>query len=168
MQIMRLFNEEAGKNYLKEKGVSAEIIQKLELMGISGISNMLAAVKTAKYYELTENDIIFTVFTDSIEMYQSRLSEASAKSGKYTHENAAVDYHHHLNGCQTDNLLELSYAERRRIHNLKYFTWIEQQGKDVEELNAQWYGRDYWTSRFGMASQYDEMITKFNKDMVNL
>ena len=58
---------------------------------------------------------------------------------------------------------ELSYHDRRRIHNLKYFTWVEQQGKDVAELDAQWYDESYWGERFSVASKWDKLIEDFNK-----
>jgi cysteine synthase len=165
MRIMRLFNEKEGHAYLKELGVTDDVIGKLELLGISGIGNLLSAIKTAKYYELTENDVIFTVFTDSMEMYGSRMQEEQERHGAYSHEKAAVDYNRYLDGFGVDHLLELTYADRKRIHNLKYFTWIEQQGKDVDELNAQWYDRDYWTSRFNMTQQYDRLIEEFNNEV---
>ena len=63
----------------------------------------------------------------------------------------------------TDYLLELSYIEKKRIHNLKYYTWIEQQGKTVEELNAQWYDRNYWERIYQAAELVDPMIEEFNK-----
>ncbi len=165
MHLMSLFNEDEGKAYLKEIGVSDDVISKLELMGISGISNMLSAVKMAKYYELTENDVIFTIFTDSMEMYQSRLEEERKERGTYTHETAAVDWNRYLSGFGTDYLLELSYADRKRVHNLKYFTWIEQQAKEIDDLNAQWYDRDYWTSKFRMTDEYDALIKEFNAEV---
>ena len=62
-----------------------------------------------------------------------------------------------------DHVLELSYWDRKRLHNLKYFTWVEQQGKTVEELNAQWYDDDYWTSRLGAWREWDEQIEAFNE-----
>jgi cysteine synthase A len=65
-------------------------------------------------------------------------------------------------GESTDNLLELTYTERRRVHNLKYFTWVEQQGRTYEELNAQWYDRDYWTTVQKQADEIDGLITEFN------
>jgi hypothetical protein len=60
-------------------------------------------------------------------------------------------------------MLELSYVDRRRVHNLKYFTWVEQQGRNVEELNAQWYDDEYWNNIHRMAPQIDERIRMFNE-----
>jgi len=162
MHLMRLFNEDAGQSYLKEIGVAESVIENLNLLGISGIGNVLSAIKTAKYLELTEEDILFTVFTDSMEMYQSRLEEERDRLGAYDHEKAAVDWNRYMLGTVTDTMSELSHFDRKRVHNLKYFTWVEQQQKDVEELNAQWSDRDYWTQHWHMADEYDRLIGEFN------
>ena len=66
-------------------------------------------------------------------------------------------------GLSTDAIVEMTYYDKKRMHNLKYFAWVEQQGKDVEELNAQWYDEDYWRSRFQKAEEWDEKIMAFNE-----
>ena len=167
MHLMRLFNEKEGRAYLNEMGVKNDVTAKLDLLGISGIGNMLAAIKYAKHFELTENDVIFTIFTDSMEMYGSRLDEERKRLGAYSHEKAAIDWNRYLLGFGTDHLLELTYADRKRIHNLKYFTLVEQQAKEITELIAQWYDRDYWTSRMRMAGEYDKLIREFNAEVEN-
>ncbi|MFW5799251.1 MAG: pyridoxal-phosphate dependent enzyme [Spirochaetota bacterium] len=163
MNIIRLFNEPEGKEYLKSQGLSDSMISELDLIGISGVANLLSAIKFAKYYELGENDIVATVFTDSMELYSSRIKEMNEKYGKYNRESAAVDYNKYLIGQKTDNVLELNYYDRRRIHNLKYYTWIEQQAKDLKELNAQWYDyENYWEGIRELPPKIDELIKEFN------
>ena len=145
MALIRLFNEEEGWSYLAKRGVKEGVLSRLPLLGISSIGNLLCAIKFAKYYELTSRDIIMTVWTDSMALYQTRLQEMRDAWGDYSELEAAKDYHRYLMAESTANLRELSYCDRRQIHNLKYFTWIEQQGKDLAELNAQWYDYpDYW------------------------
>ena len=56
---------------------------------------------------------------------------------------------------------ELTYYGRKRIHNLKYFTWVEQQGRTVEELRQLW-DRDFWTETFAAADAWDQRIEEFN------
>ncbi|KQC06214.1 MAG: pyridoxal-5-phosphate-dependent protein subunit beta [Candidatus Cloacimonas sp. SDB] len=163
IDIMRLFNSAAGHKLLLEKGVSRELVDKLHLFGISSIANIMGAIKMAKYYEMKENDLVFTVSTDSMEMYQSRIEEELGNRGNFTHENAAIVYNRDLMGLKTDNMLELNYYDKKRMHNLKYFTWIEQQGKTVEELNAQWYDENYWKEQFGKVKEWDQKITEFNR-----
>jgi hypothetical protein len=83
--------------------------------------------------------------------------------GKYNRTQALIDWNAVIKKQGIDNLKELSYYDKKRIHNLKYFTWIEQQGKDVEELDAQWYDEKYWNERFSIAPHWDELIEKFNE-----
>ncbi|MEJ5240706.1 MAG: pyridoxal-phosphate dependent enzyme [Anaerolineales bacterium] len=162
VNLARLFNEPAGRAYLVKMGVPEAIVSQLDLLGFSGISNLLGAIKFAKYYELGENDIVITVLTDSMELYQSRLAEMRAEMGEYDERQAAADYARWLLGQSTEHLLELRYTDRRRIHNLKYFTWVEQQGKTSEELQAQWYDPNYWTEIQQQAEEIDALIEEFN------
>ncbi|MCH7662869.1 MAG: hypothetical protein IH859_03255 [Chloroflexi bacterium] len=162
VNLSRLFNEPAGKAYLVKQGVSEEFVEQLNLLGFSGIGNLLSTIKFAKYYELGEQDVILTVLTDSMELYASRLEEMRAEFGEYTELNAAADYARYMLGESTDNLLELSYQDRRRIHNLKYFTWVEQQGKTYEEIVAQWRDDEYWTDVQNQVPEIDALIDEFN------
>ena len=163
MRLLRLFNEPFGREYLVKQGVDKKIVQNLDLLGISSIGNLLGAIKLAKYYELTDRDIVLTVFTDSLELYGSRLKELEEERGKYTAEDAARDFEL-LFDTGIDNLLELSYQDRKRIHNLKYFTWVEQQGKTVDELNRQWYDpEEYWGGIHRLGPKIDRLIKQFNE-----
>ena len=143
-ELLRLFNTKEGQEYLKkELKLSAKQIKQLTWLGISGIANVLCCIKMAKYYELTEHDVLVTVLTDSAAMYQSRIEELNAEHGPYSVMQAAIDHNVHMLGLKTDNMRELTYQDRKRVHNLKYFTWVEQQGKTVSELNALWYDTEH-------------------------
>ncbi len=168
VNISRLFNEPEGKKYLAAQGVPEEIVGQLDLLGFSGISNVLTAIKFAKYYEMTENDVVVTVLTDSMELYQSRLKEMHQEYGEFTDKDAAVIDARYLQGQTTDNMEELRYVDQKRVHNLKYFTWVEQQGKTYEEIQAQWYQPDYWTSVQKQVPEIDELIVAFNERVAKL
>lgn len=162
--LLRLFGEPAGRDYLaNELKVDPELVGQLDLLGISGIANVLSAIKIAKYYELTGDDVIATVLTDSASMYSSRVAELAEAEGEYSALSAARDYAVHMLGVRTDHMEELSYYGKKRIHNLKYYTWVEQQGKTADELNALWY--DYentWGAVHRQADAVDELIEEFN------
>lgn len=164
MRTLRLFNEKEGKEYLKLCGVDKKIIDSLELLGISGISNMLSAIKTAKLFEMTSDDVVMTIATDSAVMYQSRLEELNAEKGKYSSVQAVKDHEKCLLGTKTDFIKELTYNDRKIIHNLKYFTWVEQQAKEIEDLNQLWYDREIWEKIFHQNEKWDEMISEFNEE----
>ncbi|GAB4470636.1 MAG: pyridoxal-phosphate dependent enzyme [Anaerolineales bacterium] len=165
VNLARLFNEPAGRAYLVKKGVPEALVEKLDLLGFSGISNVLSAIKMAKYYELGENDIVLTVLTDSMQLYGSRLKEMHEEFGEYTESDAAAHFAQYLYGQSTDNMLELRYVDRRRVHNLKYFTWVEQQGKTYEEILDQWYQPTYWTDVQQQVAEIDALIEEFNRDV---
>jgi cysteine synthase A len=164
VNLARLFNERAGRSYLTNQGVPEKIVGNLDLLGFSGISNVLSAIKMAKYFEFTEHDIILTILTDSMELYGSRLQEMHQEYGEYTEYNAAADFARYLLGESTDNMLELTYTDRKRVHNLKYFTWVEQQGKTYNEILSQWYDPDYWIDVQRQVPEIDAMIEEFNTE----
>ena len=163
MALLRLFNEPAGKAQLKDAGVDPQLVEQLSLMGISGIANVLCCIKLAKYYELTGHDVVCTVLTDSADMYRSRLAELTAQLGEYDAKAAAYDFALHLMGLKTDCMAELGYYDRKRVHNLKYYTWVEQQGKTTDELDALWYGTE-WADVHSQADALDELIRAFNEE----
>ena len=162
VNLARLFNEPNGREYLISQGVPSETVSQLDLLGFSGIANVLSSIKMAKYYEWGENDVVLTVLTDSMELYGSRLKEMHEEHGEYTKQDAAADFARYLLGESTDNLQELTYEQRRRVHNLKYYTWVEQQGKTFEEITDQWYDPDYWTEVEGQVPEMDALIEEFN------
>ncbi|HSM15381.1 MAG TPA: hypothetical protein VK845_00100, partial [Gemmatimonadales bacterium] len=163
MRLMRLFNEPAGHAVLARYGVPDATIAQLPLLGISSICNLLAAIKTAKYYEFDAQDVLATSFTDSVDLYRTRLVELQTQHGPYTELAAAVDFERYLLGTATDHLRELCYTDRKAIHNLKYFTWVEQQGKSAEELDRLW-SPGFWQELAGELPGLDEQIRAFNGD----
>ena len=163
VNLARLFNEPAGREYLVQQGIPENFVAHLDLLGFSSISNLVSSIKFAKYYELGESDVVLTVMTDSMELYDSRLREMHEEFGEYTPLNASAHFARFLQGLSTDNLTELTYIDRRRVHNLKYYTWVEQQGKTYDEIMDQWYDPDYWIEIQTQVPEVDALITEFNE-----
>lgn len=163
MNLIRLFNESPGRRLLRENGVADTVLDSLDLVGISGAANLASAIKFAKYFELTQKDFVVTVLTDSMDLYGSRLEELAAEQGAFSDTEAEVVYARYLEGLAIDNVEELTYYGKKRIHNLKYYTWVEQQGKTHEEIQAQWYNDQYWTGIIEKAGEIDELIEDFNR-----
>lgn len=166
-KLLRLFNTKEGKAYLTDVlKLDPELVEKLSWMGISGIANVLCCIKMAKYYEMNEHDVIVTVLTDSAAMYQSRIKELNDMYGAYSKPHAVIDHRVHILALKTDSMLELRYTDRKRIHNLKYYTWVEQQGKTKDELDALWYDTENtWDAVHKEAEKLDELIEEFNREV---
>ena len=165
IRFMRLFNEPEGRQLLAAAGVDAATLARLDWLGISSIGNLVAAIKFAKYCELGAQDVVLTVFTDSMSMYGSRLLELTRERGAYGQRQADRDSDR-LAGLSVDHVLELTHVDRRRVHQLKYFTWVEQLGKSVDELRAQWSDhRAYWGCLRTQAAELDQLIEAFNAEV---
>jgi len=164
MQLMRLFNEEEGHNCLRREGVDEATIGALDQIGISGLCNLVASIKTARYYDMDSRDVIFTPLTDSMELYSSRSEEMLKNHGQYTTHRADQHFGRYLMGIGTDHLRELNYADRRALHNFKYFTWVEQQGRSSDELKQLW-DEDFWREVFSqeVVDEWDQLINAFNQ-----
>ena len=108
--------------------------------------------------------MVFTLLTDSMELYGSRIAEQRERQGAYTESSAARHFARYLEAISTDHLRELSFIDRKTLHNFKYFTWVEQQQRDVDELRRLW-DLDFWTETFAQANQWDRMIEAFNQEV---
>ncbi len=163
MQLMRMFNEEAGHECLRREGVSDDLLASLPLLGISSLCNLVAAVKTARYYDMDSRDVIFLPLTDAMNLYESRMHELRESEGEYTAQSAERHYARYLQGITTDHVRELNYADRKALHNFKYFTWVEQQGKSSDELRQLW-DTDFWKQVFAtdVVDEWDRLIEAFN------
>ncbi|MDJ0656448.1 MAG: pyridoxal-phosphate dependent enzyme [Xanthomonadales bacterium] len=164
MQLMRLFNEPAGHECLRREGVDEGLLQSLPLVGLSGLCNLVASIKAAHYYDMDQRDVLFTPLTDAMSLYQSRMEEVQQSHGPYSPRLADQHYARYLQGITTDHLRELTYADQKALHNFKYFTWVEQQGRSSDELRELW-DPDFWAGVFSqdVVSQWDQLINDFNQ-----
>ena len=162
MDLLRLCNEPAGRETLEREGVPAALVAQLPLLGISSLSNLVSAIKTARHYDLDGGDVLFTPLTDSSELYASRLVELRAAHGEYRREDALRHLERWLRGVTPDYVRELNYQDRKQLHNFKYFTWVEQQQRDVADLRRLW-DRDFWPEMFAEADAWDDGIRAFNE-----
>jgi len=160
-----LFNTPVGREYLTtRRGVPAAVLDLLPALGLSSICNVLAAIKTAKYLHLGEQDVIVTVATDGAAMYGSEREKSLRKyfPGGFDAVAAGETFTECLVGADTDHLRECDQMDRERIFNLGYFTWVEQQGVSLPEFEARRQPR-FWTEMRQILPIWDEMIADFNE-----
>jgi hypothetical protein len=155
---LQLLTEEAGWNTLiKRFGVPEASVKKMAtIFGISGVCNVLGAIKTAKFYGFGKDDVIVTICTDAIDRYHSVMADMTARFGKMDEAEATARAHIFLDQ-KLDWIKEGTRDTRRQWHNLKYFSWVEQQGKTVEELDAQ-LSQEWWIKHQQMVSEIDAKL----------
>jgi cysteine synthase len=160
-----LLNEEAGRRYLAtRRGISASFLERTASLGLSSLCNLVAAIKTARYFDWGPDDLVMSVATDGAEMYASERRKAfrGRFAGRFDEVTAAEVFGQHLLGCATDHLVELRETDRRRIFNLGYYTWVEQQKVPIATFEARRAQR-FWTDLQQLLPQWDEMIAEFNE-----
>ena len=164
--INALFNTPAGRNYLhRRKGISAEILDALTSLGFSGIANVLAAIKLAKYLSLGPEDVLITVATDGSALYQTELQKwLSLEAPEGVDETLSAElYGTHLKNVRVDHLLELTEIDRNRIFNLGYYTWVEQQGINIQDFERRRH-QTFWNQLERLIPTWDAMIEAFNQE----
>jgi cysteine synthase A len=164
-QLSVLFAEPEGLAWLRSRRkVPEDVLRSLSAFGLSSIGNILAAVKTAKYLDLGPDDVILTVATDGARMYGSERERIAARDfpGGFGPGDAAGAFGRWMLAAGTDDLLETTLADRNRIFNLGYYTWVEQQGIPLPDFEAR---RDplFWAGLRDLIPAWDAMITEFNE-----
>jgi len=156
---LQLLTEEPGWKVLANRyNVPEESIREMnEIMGISGVCNVLAAIKTAKYYRMRDHQCVFTVATDTMDRYHSVMKQLDDIYGTMDETEAAVRMGSIFHGAKLDWISEATQHVKQNWFNLKYYTWVEQQGKSVEELDAQRYP-EYWIAQQERAHEIDGML----------
>jgi cysteine synthase len=160
-----LFNTPAGRDYLvRERKAPLAAVEALSSFGLSSICNVLAAVKVARRLKLGPTDAVFTVATDGAELYASERAKTEAHrfASGFDAVRAGETFGEHLLGATDDHLVELSFADRNRIFNLGYFTWVEQQGVPVAEFEAR-RSQEFWVRLRERIPIWDGMIEEFNR-----
>jgi len=159
-----LFNSETGLSYLAgRRRIDPRLLTELKFIGLSGIANLVAAIKTAKRLELAEDDVIVTVATDSAALYDSERRKflAAHYPDGFDAISAGEVFGQHLLGASDNDVLELTHAERSRIFNLGYYTWVEQQGVPLEAFERR-RAQAFWAELLRAAPAWDALIAEFN------
>jgi hypothetical protein len=69
----------------------------------------------------------------------------------------------HLLAATEDHLIELTHVDRRRIFNLGYYTWVEQQGISLEEFDRR-KDQAFWRELQESVGAWDRLIEDFNRE----
>ncbi len=158
-----IFNTEIGQKYLTEKkGLKDQLVKSFPDFGFSSIANILASIKLAKYMNLSSDDAILTVATDGADLYSTELEKTKQDFiGTYDSTSCAELYGQYFQGITTDHMLELNQRDKERIFNLGYYTWVEQQGVDLNHFEARRH-QSFWDKHLDKMLDLDEQIDTFN------
>jgi cysteine synthase len=162
-----LFGSECGRNYLADRRkIDLDVIQQFTDIGISGLANIVAAIKLAKHLDYGPNDVVMTVATDSAALYGSERQAYLARRypDGFDDVNAGEIFGRHMEGIADDHVMELRHIDRNRVFNLGYYTWVEQQHISVEDFDRR-KSQDFWHSLVDSIPAWDRLIQEFNAEV---
>ena len=164
--LNQLFGSNAGRGYLAgRRKIDPDVVGGFDDVGISGFANIVAAIKLAKHFDYGPQDVIMTVATDSAELYGSERQSFLARRypDGFDEVSAGEIFARHLDGIEDDHLIDLRHLDRKRIFNLGYYTWVEQQGVSLDDFEKR---RDqrFWQSLAATVPQWDRLIQEFNAE----
>ena len=162
-----LFGGNIGRSYLVgRRKIDPQVAGAFDDIGISGLANIVAAVKVARHLDLGRDDVIMTVATDSAALYASERQAFLARryGDGFGEVNAGEIFSRHLEGIVDDHVLDLTHVDRKRIFNLGYFTWVEQQGVPIEDFDRRKDQR-FWRGLVDSVPAWDRLIEEFNAEV---
>ena len=164
-RVLQVFAEEAGRETLvKRFGLDEQLVEEYgRILGISSICNIIGAIKTAKYYEYGSDDVIVTIATDGMDRYHSVMASMAECYGPMDEAEATATVRGLLQWQKTDWIKRGTPENQRQWHNLKYYTWVEQQGKTVEELNAQM-SQQWWRDHQQLVGEIDSRLLGWREE----
>jgi len=161
-KMLQVFTDDVGVSFLGELTQSPLLPLFKRVMGISGVANIIASIKTARHFKMTKDDNIITVATDGIDRYHSVMKQLTQNYGPLDRAEAKHRFEQIFLGAASDWIFEGTVENRQRWHNLKYYTWVEQQGKTVEELDLQ-RSRSFWENEQAVAKETDELLLEYRE-----
>jgi cysteine synthase A len=165
--LNQLFGSEVGRRYLTgRRALDPALVRRFDDIGVSGLANIVAAIKLARHFDYGPDEVVMTVATDSAGLYGSeRQAYASRRYPKgFDDVHAGEVFGRHMEGIVDDHVLELGHVDRTRIFNLGYYTWVEQQGVSVEDFDRR---RDqrFWRDLVDSIPTWDRLIDDFNAEV---
>jgi cysteine synthase len=162
-----LFGGNVGRSYLAgRRKIDPDVVRSFDDIGISGLANIVAAIKLARHLEFGADDVIMTVATDSAQLYASERQSFLPRRYRdgFDEVNAGEIFSRHLEGIVDDHVLELTHVDRKRIFNLGYFTWVEQQGVTIDDFDRRKDQR-FWRGLVDSVPMWDRLIEEFNAEV---
>jgi cysteine synthase A len=159
-----LANTGEGRAYLLHRQkVPGDVVDALAHFGLSSWCNVLAAIRTVRLLGLGPEDAVVTIATDGAALYESERAKTVARrfGGTFGALDAAEVFAAHLASAGSDHMIDCGDADRRRIFNLGYYTWVEQQGTPIALFEAR-RSPSFWAGLRRYLADWDKLIGELN------
>ena len=143
---------------LIKHGVKKEVAESLkEMFGVSGICNILGAIKMAKYLRLGPDDNVVTIATDGYDRYYSVIAELKHRVLEI--EDFVLDrwFRDIFLNADDSNVVDTRLPEaKERLFTQKEHDWLK-FGYTKQYLDSM-RKMDFWNHEYEKVHKYDEII----------
>ena len=147
-----------GAKILEKHGVPAKVAKEMEnLFGVSGICNILGAIKMAKYLKLGPDDNVVTIATDSFDRYPSVIENLHERELEVTDNVLDRWFNDVFMGADTNYVLDTRGKEaKEKLFKQKERDWLK-FGYKQEYLDAM-RKPEFWENEYNKVFEYDKKI----------
>ena len=147
-----------GKEILKKHGVDPKVADSMvDLFGVSGICNILGAIKMAKYLKLGPYDNVVTIATDSFDRYPSVIKNLHDRELEVTDHVLERWFQDVFANADTRFILDTRGKEaKEKLFKQKERDWLK-FGYKQEYLDAM-RKPEFWEHEYNLIKEYDKKI----------
>jgi cysteine synthase len=125
--------------------------------GMSGVGNVIAAIKTAKYLGLGKQDNVVTVATDSFDRYPSVMAELERRVGAIDGGTMGTWGESIFRGATTDEVLDVRpQTQKGRLYEQKREVWSRFGYSEAYLRSMQ--SQEFWDKEYERIPEIDEAI----------
>ncbi len=152
-----------GLDGLSVSGRRGERIDLRDCFGVSGICNVVGAIKTAKFLGLGKDDNVVTVATDRYDRYPSVLADLERREGPLSDDILSTWSERIFAGAATDNILDLRGPDaKRRLQDLKVSLWSQFGYGDAFLRSME--SQSFWEEHVGRIPEIDRRIAELRTE----
>jgi cysteine synthase len=129
------------------------------LFGVSGICNILGAIRMARFLDLGPNDNVVTIATDGFDRYPSVLADLERRRGPLTEGNVGALFEEVFRGGAATEILDVRPREQKeRLFGYKENVWTP-FGYSLAYLESM-KSQTFWEEEFGKIEEIDAKLVK--------
>lgn len=153
-----------GAAIMEELGVSKEQALALrDLFGVSGICNILGAIKMAHYLKLGPDDNVLTIATDGFDRYPSVLEDLEARYLETVPFVLRRWAHDVFLKPNTENVFDFRSAQaKEQLYKQKENDWLPfgYSQAYLDEMRTE----EFWEKEYAKVEHYDQEISKLRQE----
>jgi cysteine synthase len=162
VQGLKLIHD--GIDVLVENGIERNVAEEMrELFGVSGICNIIGAIKMAKHLKLGPDDNVVTIATDGFDRYETVLKDLDKRyleTENFVLRRWFRDVFHKANTFDIADYR--SKEQKEKLFKQKEKDWLK-FGYSQEYLDSM-RNMDFWDDEYNKIYHYDELIKKLREE----